>query len=75
MWYKYEYMHSNIIVYQKDLHVIASIKVGCTKRSMNVSSGPKAEGVPIDNQKRRGLGGLDNARHIDLVLDFYLLMV
>ena len=33
-----------------------SIKVGCASRSLYASSGPKAKGVPTDNQKGRGSG-------------------
>ena len=31
-----------------------SIKVGCATRSLYASSGPKAEGVPTNNQRGRG---------------------
>ena len=46
------------------------MKVGCATRSLYVSLGPKAEGVPTNNQRGRGSGpcslwgGLDKARHI-----------
>ena len=40
------------IVYQK--YIGTSIKVGCATRSLYGSSGPKTEGVPINNQKGRG---------------------
>ena len=49
---------------------MTSIKVGCATRSLYASSGPKAEGVPTNNQRGRGSGpcrlwgGLDKARHI-----------
>ena len=61
-------MYSNIKVYQK--YLVTSIKVGCASRSLYASSGPKAEGVPTNNQRGRGSGpcrlwgGLDKARHI-----------
>ena len=49
---------------------MTSIKVSCAARCLYASSGPKAEGVPINNQRGRGSGpchllrGLDKARHI-----------
>ena len=55
-------------IYQK--HLVTSIKVGCATRSLYASSGPKAEGVPTNNQRGRESGpcrlwgGLDKARHI-----------
>ena len=52
MWYTN--MYSNIKVYQKYLE--KSIKVGCATRSLYLSSGPKAEGVPTNNQSGRGSG-------------------
>ena len=58
MWYTNTF--SNIIVYQKYIG---------TSISLYASSGPKAEGVPTNNQRGRGsgpchlLGGLDKARH------------
>ena len=61
-------MYSNIKVYQ--IYLVTSIKVGCATRSLYASSGPKAEGVPTNNQRGRGSGpcrlwgGLDKARHI-----------
>ena len=61
-------MYSNIKVYQK--YLVTSIKEGCATRSLYASSGPKAEGVPTNNQRRRGSGpcrlwgGLDKPRHI-----------
>ena len=61
-------MYSNIKVYQK--YLVTSIKVGYATRSLYASSGPKAEGVPTNNQRGRGSGpcrlwgGLDKARHI-----------
>ena len=66
MWYINIY--SNLKVYQK--YRGTSIKVGCATRSLYASSGPKAEGVPTNNQRGRGSGpcrfwgGLDKARHI-----------
>ena len=45
-------MYSNIKVYQK--YLATSIKVGCDTRSLYASSGPKAEGVPTNNQRGRG---------------------
>ena len=42
-------MYSNIKVYQK--YLVTSIKVGCATRSLYASSGPKAEGVPTNNQR------------------------
>ena len=54
--------------YQK--YLATSIKVGCATRILYASSGPKAEGVPTNNQRGRGSGpcrlwgGLDKARHI-----------
>ena len=47
-------MYSNIKVYQK--YLATSIKVGCATRSLYASSGPKAEGVPTNNQRGRGSG-------------------
>ena len=47
-------MYSNIKVYQK--YLVTSIKVGCATRSLYASSGPKAEGVPTNNQRGRGSG-------------------
>ena len=44
-------MYSNIKVYQK--YLATSIKVGCATRSLYASSGPKAEGVPTNNQRGR----------------------
>ena len=61
-------MYSNIKVYQK--YLVTSIKVGCATRSLYASIGPKAEGVPTNNQRGQGSGpcrlwgGLDKARHI-----------
>ena len=61
-------MYSNIKVYQK--YLVTSIKVGCATRSLYASSGPKAEGVPTNNQRGPGSGpcrlwgGLDKARRI-----------
>ena len=61
-------MYSDIKAYQK--YIVTSIKVGCPTRSLYASSGPKAEGVPSNNQMGRGSGlcrlwgGLDKARHI-----------
>ena len=59
------YYNSN---YQK--YIGTSIKVGCVTRSLYASSGSKAEGVPINNQREWGSGpcrlwgGLHKARHI-----------
>ena len=50
---RYTNIYSNII-YQKYLGT--SIKVGCATRSLYASSGPKAEGVPTNNQRGRGSG-------------------
>ena len=47
-------MYSNIKVYQK--YLVTSNKVGCATRSLHASSGPKAEGVPTNNQRGRGPG-------------------
>ena len=64
----YTNIYSNIIVYQK--YIGTSIKAGCATRSLYASLGPKAEGVPTNNQRGRGsgicrlLGGLGKARHI-----------
>ena len=61
-------LYSNTIVYQKCIGT--SIKVGCVVRSLNTSSGSKAEGTPTNNQRGRGSGpcrlrgGLYKARHI-----------
>ena len=61
-------MYSNIKVYQK--YLVTSIKVGCSTRSLYASSGPKAEGVPTNNERGRVsgpcclLGALDKARLI-----------
>ena len=46
-------IYSNIIVDQK--YIGTSIKVGCATFSQYASSGPKAEGVPTNNQWGRGL--------------------
>ena len=46
---KYTNMYSNIKVYQK--YRVTSIKVGCATRSLYASSGPKAQGVPTNNQR------------------------
>ena len=60
-------MYRNIKKYQK--YLVTSIKVVCATRSLYASSGPKAEGVPIKNQRWRGSGpcclwgGLERARH------------
>ena len=51
-------MYSNIEVYQK--YLVTSIKVGCATRSLYASSGPKAEGVPTNNQ--RGRDHFDSSR-------------
>ena len=65
-------MYSNIKVYQK--YLVTSIKVGYATRSLYASSGPKAEGVPTNNQRGRGSGpcrlwgGLDKARHIVILI-------
>ena len=62
-------MYSNIKVYQN--YLVTSIKVGCATRSLYASPGPKAEGVPTNNQRGRGSGpchlreGLNKARHIN----------
>ena len=40
---------SNIIVYQK--YIGTSIKARCATCSLYATSGPKAEGVPINNQR------------------------
>ena len=64
----YTNIYSNNIVYQK--YIGTSIKVGYATRSLYAGSGPKAEGVPTNNQRGRGSGpgrlwgGLDKARHI-----------
>ena len=50
----YTNMYSNIKVYQK--YLMTSIKVGCVTRSLYASSGLNAEGVPTNNQRRRGSG-------------------
>ena len=42
-------MYSNIKVYQK--YLVTSIKEGCATRNLYASSGPKAEGVPTNNQR------------------------
>ena len=61
-------MFSNIKVYQK--YIVASIIVGSATRSLYARSGPKAEGVPTNNQRGGGSGpcrlwgGLYKARHI-----------
>ena len=68
---------SNIIVYQK--YIGTSIKVDYASRSLYASSGPKAEGVPTNNQRGRASGpcrfwgGLDKTRHI--VLTAFLVRV
>ena len=46
---KYRGLRRCIIVYQK--YIGTSIKVCCATRCLYASSGPKAEGVPINNQK------------------------
>ena len=56
------------MVYQK--YIGTFNKEGCAARSLYASAGPKAEGVPTNNQRGWGsgpcrlLGGLDKARHI-----------
>ena len=52
MWYTN--INSNIIVYQK--YTGTSIKEGCATHSLYASSGPKAEGVPTNNQRGRASG-------------------
>ena len=52
MWYINIY--SNKKVYQKYRGTF--IKEGCATRSLYASSGPKAEGVPTNNQRGRGSG-------------------
>ena len=47
MWYTNIY--SNIIAYQK--YIGTPIKVGCVTHSLYASSGPKAEGVPTNNER------------------------
>ena len=65
MWYTNIY--NNIMVYQN--YIGTSIKVGCATRSLYSSAGPKAEGVPINNWRGRGIGpcrllaGLDKTRY------------
>ena len=54
MWHTNIY--SNIIVYQTYMYIGTSIKVGCATRSLYLSSGPKAEGFPTNNQRGRGSG-------------------
>ena len=51
---KVVFHHVNIKVYQK--YLATSIKVDCATRSLYASSGPKAEGVPTNNQRGRGSG-------------------
>ena len=68
MVHKHIYTYSNIIVYQK--YIGTSIKVGCATRSLYASSGPRAEGVPTNNQRGRVSGPcrlwgcVDKACHI-----------
>ena len=50
----YPNIYSKIHLYQKYLET--SIKVGCVSRSLYASLGPKDEGVPTNNQTRRGSG-------------------
>ena len=45
-------MFSNIKVYQK--YLVTSIKVGCATCSLYMSSVPKSQGVPTNNQSGRG---------------------
>ena len=75
MWYTNIY--SNMIVYQK--YIGKSIKVGCATRSLYARSGPKAEGIPTNNQVGRDrirtlspLRSLDKARHILVVPTAFL---
>ena len=49
MWYTNVYSNTSIKVYQK--YVVTSIKEGCATHSLYVSSGPKAERVPTNNQR------------------------
>ena len=51
MWYTNIY--SNIMICQKLIGT--SIKEGCASRSLYASSGPKAEGVPTNNQRGTGV--------------------
>ena len=60
-------MYSNIKVYQK--YLATSIKVDCATRSLYASSGPKAEGVPTNNQRGRGSGQITFAEDIFIYLD------
>ena len=53
MWYTNMYS-CYIIVYRKYIGI--SIIAGCAARSLYASSGPKAEGVPTNNQRGRGSG-------------------
>ena len=63
-------LYSNVKVYLK--YLVTSIEVDCASRNLYASSGPKAEGVPTNNQMGQGSGhcrlwgGLDKARHIVL---------
>ena len=51
-------------------YLVASLIVWCATPSLYASSGPKADGVPTNNQRGRGSepcrlwGGLDKVRHI-----------
>ena len=54
MWYTNIHVYRNKIVYQK--YIGTSIKVGIATCSLYASSGPKAEGVPTNNQRGRGSG-------------------
>ena len=52
--------HKNVVQYQK--YIGTSIKVGSATRSLYASSGPKAEGVPTNNQRGWGSGPCEPLR-------------
>ena len=75
-------MYSNIKVFQK--YLVTSIKVGFASRSLYASSGPKAEGVPANNQRGRGSvpcrlwEGVDKTDHIvqtALLVKFKIILI
>ena len=54
MKWLYERENRVIIVYKK--YIGTSVKVCCATRSLYAITGPKAEGVPTNNQRGRGSG-------------------
>ena len=55
-----------MIVYLK--YLVTSVRVGYITRCLYGSSGPKAEGIPTNNQRGRGSGPYPLRRGLDKVL-------